>query len=119
MACTATKHGSVTAYREYRCRCPEVYDVMRPRWRRHHKTRSARRYADRAANGPVIDEIAVERACDGDPVHLTPAERAKAVALLDAKHVPTPEIARRLRVTQRTVQRRRAARRQAERETTQ
>jgi hypothetical protein len=60
-------------------------------------------------HGDFLDDVAIERACAGDPVGLTSAERAEAVARLTAAGVSANEIARRLRVTGRTVTRRRAA----------
>jgi transcriptional regulator with XRE-family HTH domain len=64
----------------------------------------------RQAVGPArdhIDEIAVERACAGDAVKLTRAERAAAVEILVRRGHTAAEIASRLRVTKRQAQRRR------------
>lgn len=52
---------------------------------------------------PYVDEIAVERACAGDPVVLTVAERAEAVRRLTERGMVAHEIAKRLRVAPRTV----------------
>lgn len=56
-----------------------------------------------------VDEIAIERAMHGDPVRLTKAERAEAVARMTKRGLSAAEIGRRLRRSERTVQRRRAA----------
>jgi lambda repressor-like predicted transcriptional regulator len=60
-----------------------------------------------------IDEIAVERAMDGDHVPLTRAERDEAVRRLTNKGYSVRQIAERLGTTTRTVMRRRAADRAA------
>lgn len=62
-------------------------------------------YADRK-RAPV-DEIAVQRAVHGDPVHLRPAERAEAVRRLTAAGHSAADIAARLHTTTRTVVRNR------------
>jgi hypothetical protein len=62
---------------------------------------------------PDIDEIAVERAMDGDHVPLTPAERDEAVRRLTNSGYSVRQIAERLGTTTRTVMRRRAADRAA------
>ena len=62
-------------------------------------------YADRK-RAPV-DEVAVQRALHGDPVHLRPAERAEAVRRLTAAGHSAADIAERLRTTTRTVVRHR------------
>jgi hypothetical protein len=63
--------------------------------------------------GPDIDEIAVERAMEGDHVPLTPAERDETVRRLTSKGYSVRRIAERLGTTTRTVMRRRAADRAA------
>ena len=60
-----------------------------------------------------IDEIAVERAMDGDHVRLTVAERDEAVRRLTSKGYSVRQIAEYLGTTTRTVMRRRAADRAA------
>lgn len=52
-----------------------------------------------------VDEIAVARACDGEPVPLSRLERLEAVRQLAAKDIGPNEIARRLRTKQTTVRR--------------
>jgi transcriptional regulator with XRE-family HTH domain len=61
--------------------------------------------AARTVPAPVIDEVAVERACHGEPVDLTTPERTAAVGKLHRRGLNATEIAQRLRVTTRTVQR--------------
>jgi DNA-binding NarL/FixJ family response regulator len=55
-----------------------------------------------------IDEVAVERAAKGERIRLTPAERQAAVAHLTRWGYSAAEIAERLGVTARTVERIRA-----------
>lgn len=63
-----------------------------------------------------IDEIAVERACNGDPVRLTVHERARVVGILTARGLSANAIAERLRLARRSVQRYRAGEIKAVRE---
>lgn len=51
------------------------------------------------------DEVAITRAMDGDDIQLMPHERDEAAVRLMRAGVPHVEIARRLRVTHRTVER--------------
>jgi hypothetical protein len=61
-----------------------------------------------------IDEIAVERAVRGDPpAGITPRERREAVAILTRRRFSALEISQRLQVSQRAVERHRAALRRA------
>jgi hypothetical protein len=53
---------------------------------------------DLVANPAYIDDVAVELACRGERVPLTPAERAVAARQLRSTGLPPVEIARRLRV---------------------
>ena len=80
--------------------------------------RRAARYAGlgRYQHGPRrrrddIDDIAVERAMHGDPLVLTLPERKLAVQLLTSRGHSALEIARRVRIAPRTVERYRAAER--------
>lgn len=52
-----------------------------------------------------VDEVAVQRAMDGDRVPLTTPERVLAVARMTARGLSQREIARRLHRAQRTVAR--------------
>jgi len=61
----------------------------------------------------LLDEIAVERAMQGDRVRLTGAERDEAIARLTARGVSACRIAELLGTSSRAVTRRRAARRTA------
>lgn len=65
------------------------------------------RYANQSLD--FIDEIAVEQAIGGRKVHLTSAERSVAVSRLTDMGLPAREIAARLHVSERTVERRRSA----------
>jgi hypothetical protein len=49
--------------------------------------------ADPSLDGPVLDEVAIERACDGEQVHLTRAERLEAVRRLATRGWLTSQIA--------------------------
>lgn len=61
-----------------------------------------------AAERP-LDEIAIQEAMRGRRVHLTPAEKAEAVARMTARGISAAKIAERLGVTPRSVIRRRSA----------
>lgn len=77
-------------------------------WRRPCKTChvQANRRNLTSAHQDEVDEVAVERIMAGwPPADTTPAERRRAVQLLTQRGMPLPEIARRLRVTERTVSR--------------
>lgn len=67
----------------------------------------------RTPNRP-LDEIAVERALHGDRVHLRPVERVEAVRRLTAAGLSAAQIADRLNVTKRSVQRIRDTQRKTE-----
>jgi hypothetical protein len=56
-----------------------------------------------------VDDVAIERAMAGDRVHLRPVERAEAVRRMTASGLSAAEIAVRLGVSDRTVDRWRAA----------
>ena len=80
--------------------------------------RRAARYAGlgRYQRGPRrrrddIDDVAVERAMHGDPLVLTLPERKLAVQRLTSRGHSAVEIARRVRIAPRTVERYRAAER--------
>jgi DNA-binding transcriptional ArsR family regulator len=61
-----------------------------------------------------IDEIAVERAVRGDPpAGITPRERREAVDVLTRRGFSASQVSQRLRVSQRAVERHRAALRRA------
>lgn len=44
----------------------------------------------------VVDEVAIERACDGHPIQLTPTERTTAVRHLASRGIEVSQIAKRL-----------------------
>lgn len=111
MICQARVHGtSQHIYRHYGCRCPETVAAQRARWRRKylpgHQPPSKRR-------PPYLDEIAIERAILGDPVPLTLPEREVVTAYLTRRGYTARQIAERLDVSFRTVQRYREASRRA------
>lgn len=64
-----------------------------------------------------LDEVAVERACRGDRVELTPAERLAAVTKLIGRGLTSNQTAERLHLTRRTVERYKALARETSRET--
>jgi hypothetical protein len=51
----------------------------------------------------LIDDVAVERAIHGEPVHLTPAEQTSAILVLRSKGTTLAAIARLLRTNQQSV----------------
>lgn len=57
----------------------------------------------------LVDEVAVELACGGVPVVLTPVERAVVVGVLTARGESAEQIAERLRVSTQSVLRARTA----------
>lgn len=67
-----------------------------------------RDYVDPTPDPDYVDEVAVERACDGDPVSLTWAEQKVVIARLTGAGVSSREVARRVGLAQRTVERYRA-----------
>lgn len=103
--CTGTRHGTVNAYRRHSCRCPDTIDLTRAYWRNRTRRRAQTRT-------PYVDPIAVERACAGDRVRLTRAERRTAVATLHGRGLTARTISTRLGITPRSVQRHRLALRQ-------
>lgn len=110
--CQAAWHGTVSAYRRARCRCPEVVaTIQQYRAVENARNRARRRgqYVPRPqSRDPHVDEIAVERAMAGDEVALTIRERAVAVQRLSQLGLSSRQIADRLRLSDRTVQRYRA-----------
>lgn len=102
--CTASRHGTPSAYRRARCRCPETVAHLRALWRKRAPRGLgwAQAYKSRAAD---IDEVAVERAVLGGervPV-LTIRERGVAIDNLTARGLSAREIGRQLGVADRTV----------------
>jgi len=98
-ACPATLHGTIWAYRKHGCRCPDAVTAMRNMWA---DRRNRNRVPPRSLQ---VDDIAVERACFGDPVSLTYAERAEAVRKLTRQGQSAQAISARIRLSRRTVQR--------------
>lgn len=58
--------------------------------------------ADGTAPARMVDEIAVQRAADGDDVALNPTERREAVRVLHSRHLNDRQIAARLRIADET-----------------
>lgn len=110
--CTATRHGSWSAYRRHGCRCPEIT-------RRVRATKAWRATASRVRStippriGPrdnQPDEVAVLRVISGERLPLTTADRNAAIDELDRRGLSAAQIARQIGCNQRTVVRRRTAR---------
>lgn len=103
--CTAVRHCTLTAYRRWRCRCPEAVSAARA-------TFVSRRVHGRGGHSRIrrteVDPIAVERAIGGDPVRLSCPERSEAIARLTAAGLSANQIAERLGVASRSVTRYRA-----------
>lgn len=55
------------------------------------------------APAPILDDVAIDLAIQGHPVHLTPAERRACVAALHAKRYSDPLIAETIRCNVKTV----------------
>lgn len=70
---------------------------------------AARPDSGRGRRDPAFDEVAVQRAMRGDPVHLRPVERAEAIRRLTGQGLSASEIAERLNTTPRSVTRHRSA----------
>lgn len=96
-SCSATIHNTTWAYRKYGCRCPDAVTAMRSMWA---DRRNRNRVPPRSLE---VDEIAVERACHGEPLPLTYAERAEAVRKLTGQGHSARAISARIRLSQRTV----------------
>lgn len=108
--CTATRHGTSYAYQHYGCRCAGIVATMRRYWR---GTRKPYR-----RNGPFragsrrldVDPVAVTLVVnDGHRMPLTAGERKAAVAILTQRGLMPGQIADRLGVSRRTIQRLKAA----------
>ena len=108
-SCPAPKHDTTGAYRRG-CRCPQAVELMRRRWRTAYLPgrRPVGKYRPKD-----IDEIAVDRACYGDPVRLSVPERRIVSARLTRLGYTARQIGERLGVSWRTVQRYREQTRRA------
>jgi DNA-binding NarL/FixJ family response regulator len=95
--CAATQHGTWIAYRRHGCRCPEMVERARAAWRRQWHTR-----------GPADPEL-VDLAIRGWPVAMSKADRYAAIERALAAGMSARAAADLLRVSPRTVQRRKAA----------
>jgi len=100
--CQASRHGTASAYKHARCRCPKAREAMRVYWRVRYLPgeRPAGKYRPND-----IDEIAVERAMYGDRVRLSVPERRLVASELTRRGYTARQIGVRLGVSWRTVQR--------------
>lgn len=111
--CPARRH--TPTYRSLRngCTCPATIARVREQRTAQTARQCARRrdgaYRPVSRVDPLVDEIAVERAMRDQPVRLTTPERRVAAERLTAVGLSAAQIAARLRVTQRTIVRYRAA----------
>lgn len=111
MTCPAPRHNSTYAYDRFGCRCPEAVERRRHAWRVRYRPKGMFRYPKLHGG---VDPMAVERACAGDrQVQLTKAEMHAAVDELSRLGKSAAQIAIRLGVSPRTVQRYRTATREA------
>jgi hypothetical protein len=104
--CSAPVHG-FRAYNRYHCRCPEIVERHRKRFR--DRARSLPRGHRRRGAMTGFDPVAVERAIGGEPLRLAVPEMRAAVGELTAAQLSAAQIAIRLGTTTRTVTRHRAA----------
>lgn len=111
MTCAAVRHNTTYAYDRFGCRCPEAVERRRHAWRVRYRPKGTFRYP--RINGGV-DPMAVERACGGDrDIRLTVAEMRAVIAQLSRQGRSAAQIAIRLGISPRTVQRYRTAMREA------
>lgn len=106
--CTAARHGKISSYRDFGCRCPDTLERMRTHWREEAKRRPSGRRRGPRSRDQVVDEIAVRRAMAGDAVELTVLELHTAIDRLSRSGLSQRVVAERLRITMRTVSRSRA-----------
>ena len=83
-------HGEIKYARCHVCYCDPCVAAMH-------------RYANRGDG--IIDEVAVQRLVDGEPVAATSAERVAAALLLAARGVTYEDAADRMHTTKRTIER--------------
>ena len=110
--CTAARHRVSTYSYKHGCRCPDVVAYTRALWKARRLRAKARGYV-KPSRASYVDPIAVERVVRGDRVRLNHKERALAAETLTRAGHAAREIARRLQVTRRQVQRYRAKERAA------
>ncbi len=116
--CAAHFHNTIWAYRRHHCRCPAAVAIERA-YGRLRASRRPRAQRPNSGGRPKASEVdydwvKVERAVAGDKsFRLTVPELADAIARLDRYNLTAAEIAVRLGVAERTVQRHRTARREA------
>ncbi len=111
--CTATRHGTWTAYKYAHCRCPEITVRVRRSRAWHGADRRAVRSSVTPLRGPRDNEpdtVAVLRVIGGERLPLTTADRNAAIDELDRQGFSSAEIARQVGCHQRTVTRRRTQR---------
>ncbi len=105
--CGATRHGTEHAYRLHRCRCPDIVARMRRLWRNappkpYRRNGRRRGWSNVADVDPLAVKLVVE---DGHQLRLSAGERRAAVVELTRRGWQSKEIALRLGITTRTVQR--------------
>ncbi len=108
--CPAPWHRSQYAYAKHRCRCPAAVTATRRMWRRRSRQLTSPCTRPAARHGWGVDPVAVDRACDGDRLmarSLTDDELTVAVDRLTRHGLSAAQIAARLGVHPRTVQRHR------------
>lgn len=101
MVCGALRHGTSWACRHHGCQCPAAIAARRAEWQRANVKR-------RVPPDPVV----AERAAGGVRIQMTRAERHAAIDLMERRRTSARVIAETLGVAERTVHRRRAARRE-------
>ena len=112
--CTARRHGTTRhAYKRNGCRCPAAVAAARRQSRRDLRSRRERRPLATGWSQPRhrdVDEVAVDLVLTG---RLGVTERALVIDRLTDAGQSARQIAQALQIAERTVTRRRAARRAA------
>lgn len=107
--CPAPVHDTAWAYNKHRCRCPKALAHERERHAvyRAKLPHGSRAYRNHTDVDPVAVDYAVrgERLANGQRPQLGRAERRLAVERLHRAGLKGPEIARRLGITTRSVDR--------------
>lgn len=112
MTCTARIHDTLWAYSKYGCRCPAAREANRLD-RERRRVRSQHIHRKGPASG-YVDQVAVQRCLNEQFGRGERHELHTAIGRLEAEQLTTRVIASRLGITERTVTRYRARRRQEE-----
>lgn len=108
------KHGTPYGYDHRGCRCGECSAAKRRKEASRYVPSRHTLTSSRLSDPDDVDLVAVERVCKGVAgIELNRAEALVAFSWMDVRGFAAREIARRLGVTERTVQRWRAASRTA------